>query len=226
MSGVNQLSGGREDRGRWLRNLAEKIAEAGDGASQLAAGSGEAEVGSKQLADGLVDAADGSGRLADGNRQIADGAGDLAAVSTTAAGGSGQLADGLEKAADGAPALVDGAQRLSDEGTSQLVKAGNDTALEFGENYAIIAAMQEMTKDGGLPYGAPAERDGSLRCVLLRARGGQPRGIAQRDARAARPGRAGRRRADQHGAAGPLRLNHGLIVRGLRPESGRDPLTI
>ena len=141
--------------------LADKIGEAGDGADQLADGSQEAAAGSQQLADGLDEASAGSAELADGNAQIAEGAGELAVGLDAAGAGSRQLADGLAKAADGAPALVDGAQRLSDEGTKVLIVAGNDTALDFGEKYAVIEAMAEKTEDGGLPYGAPENATGA-----------------------------------------------------------------
>ena len=76
------------------------------------------------------------GQVADGAGQLADGLGD-------AADGSGQLADGLGQAADGAPKLVDGAQRLSDEGTKKLVEAGEATAQNYGEMYAMIEAGAE-----------------------------------------------------------------------------------
>jgi putative membrane protein len=161
VTGVGQLSAGAKTAAEGSGTLAEKIAEAGAGASQLAEGSRDAEVGSKQLADGLAAARDGSAQLADGNGRIAEGAGDLAEGLDSAASGSARLADGLDQAADGAPALVDGAQRLSDEGTKLLVEAGNDTALEFGENYAIIKAMADRTADGGLPYGPPEGATGS-----------------------------------------------------------------
>ena len=161
VTGVNQLSAGAKSAAEGSGDLADGIAEAGDGAQQLADGSLEAAAGSKRLADGLVAAGDGSARLADGNRQISDGAGDLADGLGDAADGSGRLAEGLGEAADGAPQLVDGAQRLSDEGTKKLVEAGNETTVEFGTNYAIIDAMAEKTKDGGLPYGAPEGATGS-----------------------------------------------------------------
>lgn len=161
VTGVNQLSAGAKTAAAGSGDLADGIAQAGDGAQQLAAGSREAAAGSKKLANGLAAARDGSARLADGNRQISDGAGQLAGGLGDAADGSGRLAAGLEEAADGAPALVDGAQRLSDEGTKKLVEAGNETTIEFGTNFAMIEAMAEITKDGGLPFGAPDGAAGS-----------------------------------------------------------------
>ena len=72
--------------------------------------------------------------------------------------GSGQLADGLGTAAGSAPALEDGARRLSAEGTSQLAAAGNTTAIDFGQRYALIEASAERTAgDAALPFGAPED---------------------------------------------------------------------
>ena len=88
--------------------------------------------GADELADGLVDAADGSVRLA----------------------------DGLAEAADGAPALVDGAGRLSDEGMSQLIDAGEDTAQDYGKLYATIEAGAERADAEKMAYGAPADARG------------------------------------------------------------------
>ena len=161
VTGASQLSAGAKTAAAGSGDLAAGIARAGDGAEQLADGSQDAAVGSKELANGLVAAQDGSAQLADGNGQIADGAGRLADGLDDAAAGSGRLADGLEEAADGAPALVDGAQRLSNEGTKLLVEAGNDTAVDFGERYAILEAMADRTKDGGLPFGAPEGATGT-----------------------------------------------------------------
>ena len=161
VTGVNQLSTGAETAATGSGTLAEKIAEAGTGAERLADGSQDAAVGSRQLADGLVAAGTGSRQLADGNRQIADGAGELAAGLGDAADGSGQIADGLEQATDGVPRIRDGAQRLSDEGTSQLVEAGNDTALQFGTNYALLEAMAQRSETEGMPFGAPEGAQGT-----------------------------------------------------------------
>ena len=76
-------------------------------------------------------------------------------ASTTASEQGRQITDGLSQAADGAPKLVDGAQRLSDEGTSKLVEAGEDTAQNYGELYATIVAGAERADASKMAYGAP-----------------------------------------------------------------------
>ncbi len=205
VGGVTQLSAGAKKAATGSGDLADGIAEAGDGAEQLADGSQEASVGSRKLADGLATASSGSGELADGNRQIADGAGELAAGLDEAAAGSGLLADGLGEAADGAPQIVDGATRLSNEGTKLLVEAGNDTALEFGTNFAIIEAMADKTADGGLPYGAPDGATGSA-AYSFELAAASNEGSEERDPRAARDRRPRRRGPAVHSDPGPLLL--------------------
>ena len=91
---------------------------------------------------------EGPGQVADGAGQLADGLGD-------AADGSGKLADGLDQAAAGAPKIRDGAQQLSDEGTSKLVEAGQSTAQNYGEMYAVIEAGAERAQTEKMVYGAP-----------------------------------------------------------------------
>jgi putative membrane protein len=120
---------------------------------ELTAGLGKISDGAGQLSDGAAQAKDGSGQLADGSNKLADGLGD-------AADGSRQITDGLGQAADGAPKLVDGAQRLSDEGTKKLVKAGKDTAQNYGELYATIAAGAQRADDEKMAYGAPQGAQG------------------------------------------------------------------
>jgi putative membrane protein len=120
---------------------------------ELTAGLGKISDGAGQLSDGAAQAKDGSGQLADGSDQLADGL-------VGAADGSRQITDGLDQAASGAPKLVDGAQRLSDEGTKKLVKAGKDTAQNYGELYATIAAGAERADNEKMAYGAPEGAQG------------------------------------------------------------------
>jgi putative membrane protein len=140
-AGSQELGAGGELIYEKLGELAAGLGKLEDGAGQLAAGAGDAKDGTTQLKDG-------SGQLADGSEQLADGLGD-------AADGSRQITDGLSQAADGAPKLVDGAQRLSDEGTSKLVEAGEDTAQNYGELYATIEAGAKTADAEKMAYGAP-----------------------------------------------------------------------
>ncbi|MFP5253862.1 MAG: hypothetical protein ACLGH4_08695 [Actinomycetes bacterium] len=140
-AGSGELGAGGELIYEKLGELTAGLLQIEDGAGQLADGAGDAKAGTTQLKDG-------SGQLADGSNQLADGLGD-------AADGSRQIADGLGQAADGAPKLVDGAQRLSDEGTSKLVEAGEDTAQNYGELYATIVAGAERADASKMAYGAP-----------------------------------------------------------------------
>jgi putative membrane protein len=142
-AGSKELGAGGELIHEKLGELTAGLMQLDDGAGQLADGAGEAKAGTTKLKDG-------SGQLADGSDQLADGLGD-------AADGSRQITDGLTQAADGAPKLVDGAQRLSDEGTSKLVEAGEDTAQNYGELYATIVAGAEKADASKMAYGAPED---------------------------------------------------------------------
>ncbi|MBO9555358.1 hypothetical protein [Cellulomonas sp.] len=115
--------------------------------------------GVDQLSAGGDALKSGLGQLGAGAVRLDRGAHDLASGLKDAADGSTQLADGLATAADGAPGLVDGAQRLSDEGTSQLVDSGEETAADYGVKYAVLKAGAERASTEGMAYGAP---DGAL----------------------------------------------------------------
>ncbi|MDM7855754.1 hypothetical protein [Cellulomonas alba] len=163
--GVAELGDGSETLGGYLDDLEAGAAavsggvdQVADGNEQLAAGLRTAAKGSSKLAKGAADAAAGSKRLADGAEQAAAGSSQLAAGLHDAADGSGQLADGLGQATDdttGAPALVAGAQRLHDEGTSQVVASGEETAASFGTQYAVLQANAQRAATEGMAYGAP-----------------------------------------------------------------------
>ena len=137
-SGAAQLSGG-------LDQVAAKVPDAVTGAQALAKGSAALAEGSAELAEGL------SGQLAPGAQQLSDGLAGLQA----AADGSSQIADGLAQAKDGNQQIVDGAGRLSEEGTSQLVQAGDEAARNYGREYAVMQALNTKGKENAMPYGAP-----------------------------------------------------------------------
>ncbi|QBR90903.1 hypothetical protein [Nocardioides euryhalodurans] len=181
VGGASQLAAGADEAYAGSGDLSDGLSqidgganELADGAGRLAAGTGDAEAGSQKLAVGAGDLAaglntltagalklaGGTGDAAEGSTLLADGAGDLAEGLGDAAEGSGRLADGMAEAADGAPALVDGAGRLSDEGMSQLIDAGTDTAQDYGKLYAVIAAGAERADTERMAYGAPEDAVG------------------------------------------------------------------
>ncbi len=153
VTGVMQLSDGADDAYGGSGDLSDGLGRLADGAGTLEAGTGELSSGAGELAAGTGTAADGSGRLADGAGELADGLG-------TAADGSGQIADGLGEAAKGAPQIVDGAGRLSEEGTSKLVEAGQATAIDYGEMYAVLEAGAERAQAEKMVVGAPEDAIG------------------------------------------------------------------
>ena len=150
--------GGRLSAG--IDDLIVGVSLLNDGGSQLAAGAGDLSDGLGQIDDGAGQLADGAGRASDGSVLLADGADELADGLKDAANGSGRLADGLETAAGGAPKLVDGAQRLSDEGTKKLIEAGDSTAQNYGELYAVMAAGAERADNEDMAFGAPDDAIG------------------------------------------------------------------
>ncbi len=152
--GVHSLQGGAGQLSAGGGALATGLGQLGAGAQQLSAGAGslstglqDAAAGSSELATGIAVAAAGSTRLADGLVDAADG--------------STQLSDGLADAAEGAPQLVDGTQQLSDEGTSQVVVSGQETAADFGVKYAVLSAGAERAATEGMAYGAPEGATGA-----------------------------------------------------------------
>jgi putative membrane protein len=154
-AGADELTEGADDAATGAGRVAAGAGEIADGADDAAAGAEQLSDGADELADGADDAAAGANELADGNGQIADGADELADGLGEAASGSGQLADGLETASGSAPQIVDGASRLSDEGMSQLKAAADDTASNFGTEYAVIEAATERAVNEAMPFGGP-----------------------------------------------------------------------
>ncbi|MBP8880861.1 MAG: hypothetical protein KBF43_10855 [Dermatophilaceae bacterium] len=126
------------------------------GINGLQDGVGQIQAGGATLLSGLGQLSAGANQLADGTGQLAAGAGRLADGLDGAASGSVRLADGLAQAVDGASQIPDGAGRLSTEGTSQLVKAGQDTALDYGKKYAVIEAGAARAKSSSMAIGAPS----------------------------------------------------------------------
>jgi putative membrane protein len=174
LAGLNQLATGSVDLANGTADLSTGLVKLNDGGLQLAAGAGtltsglgqissgagDLSAGADKLHAGAGDLADGTARSKDGSSQVADGASQLSDGLGDAADGSGRIADGLQQAANGAPQLVDGAQRLSTEGMGQLVKAGESTAQNYGEMYAVMQAGAERAHTHSMAFGAPKGADG------------------------------------------------------------------
>lgn len=158
--GLDALASGATSAKAGAAQLKDGNQQVRDGLAELKSKLGAAIAGVLKLDDGAGQAYAGSGDLADGLGQIDDGANDLADGLGAAADGSGKIADGLRTASDGAPQLVDGAGRLSKEGMGELVKAGKDTAVNYGELYAVIKAGSQRAQTSSMAYGAPAGAEG------------------------------------------------------------------
>ncbi len=153
--GAAALTDGGQQLSDGIDQLVAGVAQLNAGGMALAKGAGQLSVGLVKLDAGANQLSSGVGQAKDGSSQVATGAQQLATGIGDAANGSSQLADGLGQAAAGAPKLVNGAQRLSTEGTKQLIKAGEDTAQTYGEQYATFeaGALRASTQD--MAFGAP-----------------------------------------------------------------------
>lgn len=156
----------KEIQGLVSAGIGQLVAEVSAGLSDVV---GQASDGAAELADGMSLLAAGGAQLSSGLGEIADGAGQLSDGLSQAASGSTDLAAGLDKAKSGNGEIVDGAGRLRDEGTSQLVAAGNDTASDAAKNYQTLMALGKRADDGALPYGAPEGATGSAAYQLTLA---------------------------------------------------------
>lgn len=163
LEGVALVSGGVSALLQGYVDARAAIGGAGDTKANgtLRGGVHALQGGTNQLSSGGTALVSGLGELGNGAGRLSDGADDLAAGLRDAADGSTQLADGLGDAATGAPKLVDGTQQLSDEGTSQVVASGKETAADFGVKYAVLTAGAQRAADESMAYGAPEGATGA-----------------------------------------------------------------
>jgi putative membrane protein len=159
--GLSQLLTGSLALDAGLGKLADGGGQAVDGVHAIDDGLTKLSAGSVALAAGAEEAAAGSGDLSDGLQQLYAGGQQLADGLGAAADGSGQLADGLEKAKGGNVQIKDGAEALRTQAAVPLAAAGQSTATEYAEHFAIMTALDEKAADGALPYGAPAGATGT-----------------------------------------------------------------
>ncbi|WP_328994776.1 hypothetical protein OG394_09735 [Kribbella sp. NBC_01245] len=161
-SGLDQANTGMGTLAAGAGKLEAGAGELAAGTSKLKAGTGVLVGGTEKLDNGLTlltggagKVAEGAGKASTGSDQLSDGARELATGIGTAAEGSGKLSDGLQKASEAGPALGQGADRLSKEGAKKLVNSGQETAMDFGRRYAMLAASADRAKTEAMPYGAP-----------------------------------------------------------------------
>lgn len=159
--GLSQLLTGSLALDAGLGKLADGGGQAVDGVHAIDDGLTKLSAGSVALAAGAEQAAAGSGDLSSGLQQLYAGGQQLADGLGAAADGSGQLADGLEKAKAGNVQIRDGAEALRTQAAVPLATAGQATANEYAERFAIMTALDEKAADGALPYGAPEGATGT-----------------------------------------------------------------
>jgi putative membrane protein len=160
-AGATTLSTGADQLATGLATLSSGSQQAASGASDLTTGadalaSGSAQVasGADQVAAGNQDLATGLRKLSGGASKVSDGAGQLATGLAPAASGAGQISAGLAKAVPGGMAIEDGANQLSAQGSKALIATGNDTANSYGEQYAVMEALNARSATlAGVPDG-------------------------------------------------------------------------
>jgi len=130
---------GTEAADKFLTGFAtvhDKLAEAADGAGQLATGAGTARDGAAQLATG-------GGQLLDGQRKLLDGATQLHTGAAQLADGTRQLHDGTRTLPEDSAKLADGAEQVA-EGNRKLADVGSQVAGVSQE----IADQLDSVDDG------------------------------------------------------------------------------
>jgi putative membrane protein len=159
-NGAGDLSAGSGDLLEGVTLLDDGALRLSEGSFELLQGAGLLDAGATRLADGTVRLDEGASDLSDGSGQLFAGMEELYAGLIAAASGSTKITDGLDEASSGAPEIRDGASRLSEEGTKQLIDAGSETAVTFGERYATLTAGAERAEAESMAYGAPEGAQG------------------------------------------------------------------
>ena len=134
--------------------LADGLGQLSSGADKLKAGTSDLKAGTGDLKSGANTLDEKASELSEGAKTVDGKMGELASGSSQLSNGLVQLKAGLDTAADGAPALPEGADRLSKEGTSKVVESGKETAMDFGQRYALLEAGAKRAVSAQ-PYGSP-----------------------------------------------------------------------
>ncbi|KAA1399678.1 hypothetical protein [Aeromicrobium ginsengisoli] len=160
-TGVSGATGDGGSLKKGVAALRKGVDQLQDGGAALADGLGELSAGANKLKAGTGDLKSGADTLDGKATELSDGAktvdgkmGELTAGSSKLSNGLVELKTGLDTAAEGAPALPEGADRLSKEGTSKVVESGNETAMDFGQRYALLEAGAKRATSAQ-PYGSP-----------------------------------------------------------------------
>ena len=135
-----------------------------DPTATLACGAAAVSAGADQAATGSAALSSGLNKLSSGSSQVATGADQLATGLAPAASGASQIASGIgvhavgcdptKTLTCGGSAIQSGAQQLSDQGSKKLIAKGNDTANSYGEQYALMEALNARSAtQAGIPNG-------------------------------------------------------------------------
>ena len=161
--------------------LGAGAADLSTGATQVAGGADQVAAGSAELNSGLDTLDNGAQKLAAGATQLATGLQPAAQGATTIAIGVGTVVIGCDPTATlscGASAIEDGANKLSAQGSKVLIAKGNDTTNAYGEQYALMEALNKRSlTQAGIPNGPAKGQD----VVTTGAFGYTLQGVSQAD---------------------------------------------
>lgn len=122
-----------------------------DGSRQLVSGTQSAANGSAQLESGLKTAADSTAKLQTGTEKLLQGSNDISNGLNTAAGGTNQLLDGMKKLTNGESQIVYGANALVD-GLKTLKSGLTQTNTQLPK--LVEGASELNTNTGAIAKGA------------------------------------------------------------------------
>lgn len=150
-----------------FNDVQTSLAEAADGAGELAAGSEELAGGAGELNAGLDDLAGGTGQLTEGTGRLRDGTSDLAGGVGALSGGAEELSRGLSEAsgqvgelpgatrelAEGARAVAEGNRELAEQaGTAATAIEGltSEVSSRTGELEPLLRELADQCEGAGL----------------------------------------------------------------------------
>lgn len=122
-----------------LKDVADGLNKASDGAGDLTNGMAAAKDGAGKLEDGITAAGSGAAKLANGAKSVASGAKEIKQNLEVLAEKSVAFSDGVESASSGSQQLQSGLQQFS-SGLTQMKEA--NTKLEAGSSQAEAGTKQ------------------------------------------------------------------------------------
>lgn len=167
-----------------LADASDQLADSADalagGTDQLADGADELADGADEITQGTPESPEVPGtpgtpetpgtpgvddqaldQLTAGSIRVREGADSLEASLRAVTADASWMTAALKKAVGDAPAIAEEAEQLSEDATRELIAAGSQATMTFGEKYALIVAGSERAKTESMAFGAPVGADGA-----------------------------------------------------------------